>query len=160
MRVSIVAVGRLRGRAEQELFDEYRKRALAQGRSLGISSIDLRELPESSAQTVTLRKADEAQRILSALPSRATLIALDEGGEQVSSVELSGRVRAWLDGGVNDLGFAIGGPDGHGEEVLSKASLRVAFGRMTWPHGLTRVMLAEQIYRSVTILLNHPYHRA
>ena len=85
---------------------------------------------------------------------------LDEYGSQLSSKELAKKIGRFKDDGVQNLAFLIGGPDGHGAEVLEKASLKLAFGSMTWPHRLVRIMLAEQVYRSVTILLNHPYHRS
>jgi len=159
MRLSILAVGRQKRGPEQELFDSYIKRATAQGRSLGITGISLKELPESTAQTVALRKADEAERLLAQIPAKAVVVALDEHGTNPDSVTFSGHIRAWLDAGASDAAFLIGGPDGHGEAALARAQLKLSLGNMTWPHGLARVMLAEQIYRSVTILLNHPYHR-
>lgn len=159
MRLSLYAVGRQKRGPEQELFDAYIKRAIAQGRSLGITGIGLKELSESAAQTVALRKADEAERLLALIPPRAMVIALDEHGENPGSVAFAEHCRSWLSSGVGDAAFLIGGPDGHGEAVLARAQLKLSLGRMTWPHGLARVMLAEQIYRSVTILLNHPYHR-
>ena len=69
------------------------------------------------------------------------------------------RIAAWRDAGTRDVAVAIGGPDGLGSAVLDRADLRLAFGAMTWPHQLVRVMLAEQLYRAVTILSGHPYHR-
>jgi 23S rRNA (pseudouridine1915-N3)-methyltransferase len=65
-----------------------------------------------------------------------------------------------LDAGTRDLAFIIGGADGLSEDLLEAANLKVAFGRATWPHLLVRTMLTEQLYRAVTILMNHPYHRA
>ena len=71
----------------------------------------------------------------------------------------SGSAR-WRDGGKGEVAIAIGGPDGLGKTVIARADLRLAFGAMTWPHQLVRIMLAEQLYRAVTILAGHPYHRA
>jgi 23S rRNA (pseudouridine1915-N3)-methyltransferase len=65
----------------------------------------------------------------------------------------------WRDGGTRALAFLVGGPDGLAPDIKAAAGYRLAFGRMTWPHRLARIMLLEQIYRSVTILVNHPYHR-
>jgi len=160
MRVSIIAVGRQKRSPEQGLFADYQKRAVGQGRNLGITGIVLRELPESAASTAAMRKVDEAQRIVAAIPHRAVVLALDEHGRQLTSIDLAASFRGWLDGGVADVVFLIGGPDGQGDGAMDRAQMSISLGIMTWPHGLVRVMLAEQIYRTVTILLNHPYHRA
>lgn len=160
MRISIIAIGRQKKGPEQEFFGTYLKRAIAQGRSLGISEITLKELPEASAQTAELRRQDEGRRILNLFSERAIIVALDEHGQNLTSAEFANTMRGWLDGNVAEVALTIGGPDGHSTEVLARAKLTLALGRMTWPHGLARTMLMEQIYRSVTILLNHPYHRA
>jgi 23S rRNA (pseudouridine1915-N3)-methyltransferase len=87
------------------------------------------------------------------------LIALDEAGRQLDSAGLARRIARWQEE-YGTLGFVIGGPDGLAKEVLDQANATIAFGRMTWPHRLVRVMLAEQVYRASTILSGHPYHRA
>lgn len=95
-------------------------------------------------------------------PGRAVapIVALDEAGQNLSSVELAGHLGAWRDAGRRGATFLIGGADGLPHELLARAELRLAFGRATWPHRLIRVMLAEQLYRASTILSGHPYHRA
>lgn len=158
MKVTVVAVGRLKSGPEREILDRYLDRARRAGRQLGLA-FDLREIAESSAGNPAVRKDEEAALILAAVPRDATLVALDEGGRSVDSRGFAARVAAWRDGGAKDLALAIGGPDGLGPPILGKASLRLAFGTMTWPHQLVRVMLAEQLYRVVTILSGHPYHR-
>jgi 23S rRNA (pseudouridine1915-N3)-methyltransferase len=97
--------------------------------------------------------------LLEAIGERATVVALDEHGAEWSSVDFAGRVGGWRDDGVAELAFAIGGADGHAPELLKRAAATVAFGRMTWPHRLARVMLVEQIYRAQQIIAGHPYHR-
>ena len=88
------------------------------------------------------------------------LVALDERGKTLTSREFADRIGAWRDGGTDDLAFVIGGPDGHGAELLgARPPCSLALGAMTWPHQLVRIMLAEQLYRAVTILSGHPYHR-
>jgi 23S rRNA (pseudouridine1915-N3)-methyltransferase len=159
MRLSICAIGRLRRGPETELLDDYLKRARALGRSLGITEISIREIPESRASRAEDRVAEEAARLLDLIPSDAFAIALDERGKTVSSRELASAIGKAADDGAQHLAFLIGGPDGHGAAVASRANLTVSFGRLTWPHRLVRLMLAEQVYRSFTILANHPYHR-
>jgi 23S rRNA (pseudouridine1915-N3)-methyltransferase len=158
VKVTVLAVGRLKAGAERELFDRYRDRADRAGRQLGLS-VELRELPEGSARNPETRKAEEATAILAAVPTGAALIALDERGKPLDSRGFADRLAAWRDGGARDLAIVIGGADGLGPAVGDKADLRLAFGAMTWPHQLVRILLAEQLYRAVTILSGHPYHR-
>jgi 23S rRNA (pseudouridine1915-N3)-methyltransferase len=100
----------------------------------------------------------EAQRILSLLAPRDFVVALDEHGSERTTLELS----HWLEqrrASGQDLAFIIGGPDGLSEEVLARGHFRWSLSRLTLPHGLARVVLAEQIYRAATLLAGHPYHR-
>lgn len=85
---------------------------------------------------------------------------LDERGKALASEAFADLLRRHLDGGTADMGFLIGGPDGHAPEIRTTAGLLMSFGPMTWPHRLVRVMLFEQLYRALTIILGHPYHRA
>ncbi len=87
------------------------------------------------------------------------VVVLDEGGKTVDSRSLADKIATWRDSGARDLVFVVGGPDGLAAGTIASADLRLAFGAMTWPHQLVRIMLAEQLYRIVTILSGHPYHR-
>jgi len=160
MRIHIGAIGRLKKSPEHALARDYFDRVAKTGRSAGISAVEVKEYPESQAATAILRKNDEAARLLAGCPPQSVIIVLDEHGSQLSSKDLAKQIGRLKDDGVQNLAFLIGGPDGHGCDVLDNAELKLAFGPMTWPHRLVRIMLAEQIYRSVTILLNHPYHRS
>ena len=119
----------------------------------------LRAAVKAGTPTGLQAKAEEGRLLLEAIGDRATVVALDEHGAEWSSADFAGRVGAWRDQGVAELAFAIGGADGHAEAVLKRAAATVAFGRMTWPHRLARVMLVEQIYRAQQIIAGHPYHR-
>jgi 23S rRNA (pseudouridine1915-N3)-methyltransferase len=160
VRLHLSAIGRLRSGPEQELAADYLDRASKLGRRAGFASIAVHEFAESRAASAVVRRKDEAARLLAAPPAGAFLIALDEEGRELSSSGLAEELRRRRDAGVADLSFLIGGPDGHDPGIADKAQLTLSLGPMTWPHRLVRVMLAEQIYRSVTILINHPYHRA
>jgi len=160
MRVLIGAVGRLKPGPERTLAEDYLDRAEKLGRKTGIASVRTIEVAESLALSAELRRADEAHRLIAALPAGAAAIALDERGDDLTSADLAELIGRHADRGASDLAFLIGGPDGHGEQVGGRAERSIRFGRPTWPHRLVRAMLAEQIYRSVTILVNHPYHRA
>src|SRR5262245_41497329 len=160
MRILVSAIGRLRSGPEREIASDYIKRAAASGRTLGIASIAIVERAESAAASERLRREEEGTRLLSAVPDGASLVALDEGGRNLSSDEFAQLVKAELENGSCTLAFLIGGPDGLSDPVKESARGGIlSLGRMTWPHRLARVMIAEQIYRAVTILINHPYHR-
>jgi len=158
VKVTVVAVGRLKAGPERELLDRYRDRAHRAGRQLGLT-FDAREIPEGSARSAEGRKAEEAAAILAAVPTGSVLVALDERGKALDSRGFADRLAAWRDAGAKELAVAIGGADGLGPSVIDRADLRLAFGAMTWPHQLVRILLAEQLYRAVTILTGHPYHR-
>jgi 23S rRNA (pseudouridine1915-N3)-methyltransferase len=160
MRLLILAVGKLKTAPEQQLARDYLQRAAKLGRKLGIASIELSEVPESTAATASLRQSDEARRLLAHLPSKAFLVSLDRTGREFSSEGFATELQLMLDRGTAHVIFLVGGPDGHGDAIAGRAELKLSLGKMTWPHRLVRPMLAEQIYRSVTILINHPYHRA
>ncbi len=157
MKVSILAVGRLKSGAEQTQFNRYFDLFNASARNLRIPPLAVVEASESRAATPEERKEDEAQELLFKLgPQR--LIALDEGGKEVSSYEFTAMFSRLRDEAL-DVAFAIGGPDGHGDSLKSAAHFQLSLGRMTLPHGLARIVLTEQLYRAVTIMQGHPYHR-
>ncbi len=158
MLITLAAVGRLKAGPERLLVDRYLERAGQTGRALGLT-VAVRELPESRAGRADERMAQEAAALLSLLPEGARLIALDERGETMGSEIFAARIGTWRDAGLRDLVFAIGGADGHGEALRQRADQKLAFGAMTWPHQIVRLLLAEQVYRATTILTGHPYHR-
>ena len=160
MKLHIAAIGKLKDGPERELAGHYFERAGQLGRQVGIGALTVTEHAESTAKTSDLRKADEAARLLSSCSGVAYLIALDERGKDMTSADFAGELRRRIDSGTRELGFLIGGPDGHAPNVHARAGLVLSLGKLTWPHRLVRIMLAEQIYRAVTILVNHPYHRA
>jgi len=158
MRLIVAAVGRLKD-AERELFDRYAKRFDASGRSLGLGPVQLSQVAESRAASPELRKAEEAERLLKAASAAEVRVALDEGGRALSSEAFTWWLAERRDGGAKAMAFLIGGPDGHGAGALDAATLKLSLGPMTLPHGIARIILAEQLYRAATILAGHPYHR-
>ncbi len=103
--------------------------------------------------------AGEAALLARAIPDGAVTIALDERGAALSSPDLADRLAAWRDEGRRDAAFLVGGADGLDPALRDAADLALSFGPMVWPHMLARAMLAEQLYRAVTILAGGPYHR-
>ncbi len=159
MRITIAAVGRLKRAPEKDLCDDYLKRASKLGRQAGISALTILEVPESQQAGASGRKRQEAENLQGKLPAAAKVICLDEHGKAMDTTQFSKLIQSHSDGGTQDLAFVIGGPDGLEPEFLASATTTLSFGRMTWPHRLVRVMLTEQIYRAVTLMVNHPYHR-
>lgn len=159
MKIDILAVGRLKDDAELAIVDRYLKRFDAMGRSKGLGPCRVTDFAESRAADAESRKAQEAGRLLQAA-ANCHLIVLDVTGQTMSSEAFAQHLATLADRGTKACAFLIGGPDGHGADVLAQAGLRLSLGAMTLPHGLARVVLAEQLYRAATILAGHPYHRA
>lgn len=159
MKLAILSVGRLKAGPETVLCNDYLKRLGGIGRTTGITAIKVREFAESQAASAALRQQEEAALLERAVPERAARIILDERGQPVSSEAFARLLRRHMDEAAGELAFLIGGPDGHAPD-LRKSGQLLSFGPMTWPHRLVRIMLLEQLYRAVTIMLNHPYHRA
>ena len=157
MRLKILAIGRLKAGPERTLYDRYAERIDAAGKGVGLT-LALRELPESRAGSAAQRIAEETTALFAEL-DEGPLVVLDGAGKSLTSVAFADRLGRWRDEAARDAAFVIGGPDGLSRGLLDRADLVLAFGAMTWPHQLARIMLAEQLYRAVTILAGHPYHR-
>jgi 23S rRNA (pseudouridine1915-N3)-methyltransferase len=159
MRLLIAAIGKLKQGPERELFAHYLGRAEAAGRKLHLSPLSVVEVAESKAATAPARRKAEGEALLAKVPSSHSLICLDRTGVALSSEAFAGLLAKLRDGGQDGVAFLIGGADGLASEVLARAARTVSLGPMTLPHGLARIVLAEQIYRAATILAGHPYHR-
>ncbi len=160
MRIAISAIGKLKDAEERAIVERYAKRLNGTGKSLGLGPLDIHEYPESRAVDVSERKRDEAARLIKDIGPGDVAVALEPTGKSLTSEAFAAFLRDTRDGGAKACLFLIGGPDGHGESVLAAASLKLSLGALTLPHGLARVVLAEQLYRAATILSGHPYHRA
>jgi 23S rRNA (pseudouridine1915-N3)-methyltransferase len=160
MRLIVAAVGRLKDGPERELAERYGKRARDAGRRIGFRDTEVVEIRESRAQEAGKRMVEESIALLNVIPDNAAVVLLDERGDSLDSATLAQRLARWRDDGRPAVVFVIGGADGLSPALRDKAALRLAFGAATWPHQLARVMLLEQLYRAVSILAGHPYHRA
>jgi len=145
---------------ERELSDRYLKRLSEAARSVGIPGVDLREIEESRARRPEDRRETEAAAILAALPAGSMLVVLDERGASPSSSEWAAEIGRARDAARPAYAVVVGGADGLSPSLREKADRIIGFGAMTWPHQLVRVMAGEQLYRAITILGGHPYHRA
>ena len=151
MRITLVAVGRAKADATAALYRDFAKRLRW--------PLRLHEVEERNPLPPGPRKQREGERLIAALPKAARVVALDEGGKILHSDDFAALLGRWQDEGLGDLAFVIGGAEGLSSEVLARADLTLSLGRMTWPHLLVRVLLAEQLYRAQCILDGHPYHR-
>ena len=158
MDIYFLAVGRLKG-PEQELCDRYLTRIGSMGRQLGIGKCSLSVINEGRGNSVKARQKLESEELIKKVSDKAVLIALDERGKVLDSQKFSKLLANIRDKGTRELVLVLGGPDGHGEGLLQRADIKLSLSAMTMPHGLARVVLAEQVYRALTILDNHPYHR-
>lgn len=156
MRAHVLTIAERAPAWVKEGFDEYARR-LAHKLPLSLTELPL----GARGKNADLKRAmaDEGQRMHAALPKNARVIALDGRGESWSSEALAKHLNAWMMDG-RDLCFLIGGPDGLAPQCLMVAHQKWSLGPLTLPHALVRIVLAEQIYRAVSMLGNHPYHRA
>ena len=151
MYVQIRAIGKLKKNTpEFAIIADYVKKSRL--------PIEIKEYEEKKALAGSELKQAEAKLMLTDLPDNAFVVALDEHGQTLSSREFAAQLKKAKDS-ARPIVLMIGGADGHGTPVLKRADLQLSFGRMTLPHFLMRVVLAEQLYRAVTIWNNHPYHR-
>lgn len=153
MRIMIAAVGRARAGPETTLFEHFSRR-------ITVWPFDLREVELRKNLPAGRVRDAEGELLINAIPESAHVIALDEGGKQLSSAAIAKLLGSLQDDGVRELVFLIGGADGHSKAVRARADRTLAFGQNTWPHMLVRGLLAEQVYRAQQILAGHPYHRA
>lgn len=154
MKITVVAVGRLRKSPELSLIDDYLDRFNKAGRSFGLGPALIVEVEDKK----NLGMEAEAALIERALPAGAVLVTLDERGEVISSPDFAQKLAGWRDG-ARDVAFVIGGADGIAPALRARADFSISFGKMVWPHMLVRVMLSEQIYRAGQIIAGTPYHR-
>lgn len=159
MRIVVAAIGRLKQSSETELSERYRKRVAQTGRQLGLRDIEIIEIRESRAADAGKRMLEESIALANVIPQDAAVVLLDSLGENLDSIGFATQLAKWRANGRPAVVFLIGGADGLAASLREKAELRLSFGAATWPHQLVRVMLLEQLYRSMTILAGHPYHR-
>jgi len=160
MRLTVLAVGFTRGTSEGALVDDFIHRAGQMGRNMGFPSVAVDEISISKARDAKTRMTEEAAKLAGRVPDGAHVILLDAKGKGMTSEDFADMLGALRDAGTKDLCFVIGGPDGLAPLPGKKPGRSLAFGPQIWPHLLVRAMLAEQIYRALTILARHPYHRA
>ena len=156
MRVTICAVGRLRGGPEADLISDYVTRFDRTGRALGLGPLTVVEVEDRKGGGMVA----EAALLRRAVPKGALVCVLDERGTVEPSPVFAKRLAGWRDAGRGDVALLIGGAEGLEPGLRAGADHALSFGAMVWPHMLARVMLSEQLYRAAAILAGTPYHRA
>ena len=160
MRLIIAAIGRLKDGPERALLEKYRSRLDPLAKRLGLAPVVWHEVAESRVADVAKRREDEGAALLKLVRDADFVVALDERGRQLTSEAFARTLAKARDGGTETTGIVIGGPDGLSQAVRTAAHIQLSLGAITLPHGLARIVLAEQLYRAATILSGHPYHRS
>ena len=149
MKYIISIIGKFKNNDENLITQKYLKR---------IKNIKLNQY-EIKVSNLEKRLEEEGSKLINSTPKNGKLILLDEQGENLSSTELAEIVSKWRDNNISSINFAIGGAFGNGQLIKTSADKIVALGKLTWPHQMVKMMVAEQIYRIETILEGHPYHK-
>jgi 23S rRNA (pseudouridine1915-N3)-methyltransferase len=155
VRVRLIAVGSRMPKWVREAYEDYITRL---GSGLKVTLVEIEPGQRTASRPPQKAMEAEGQKLLAALRKDDYVVALDERGAEMTTRELA----AWLGNRMQsgrDLAFLVGGPDGFVPEVLARADLKWSLSRLTFPHALVRVVLAEQLYRAHGVLANHPYHR-
>lgn len=156
MIIHFITVGQKMPKWVQDGYAEYAKRL---PKSCALNLIELPMAQRGKSGSVDKYKQEEAKRILAAVPKGAKLIVLDEYGQQVTTKQLADRLEDWLGSG-QDVALIVGGPDGLEKSLIQQAEWKWGLSKLTMPHPMVRIMVAEQIYRAYSIINNHPYHRS
>ena len=149
VRYIISTIGKAKNSDEDMITHKYLKR---------IKNIELKQY-EVKTNNPEKKLEEEALKLINTTPQNGKLILLDEKGQNLSSTDLAKIILNWRDNNVTDINFAIGGAFGNGEKIKNTADKIIAFGKLTWPHQMVKMMVAEQIYRIETIIQGHPYHK-
>ncbi|WFE68212.1 23S rRNA (pseudouridine(1915)-N(3))-methyltransferase RlmH [Thiomicrospira sp. R3] len=155
MQIHFIVVGQKMPKWVQEGYAQYAKRL---PKSCALNLIELPMAQRGKTSSVEQNKLEEAKRIQLAVPKGSRLIVLDEHGQQPTTLQLSNRLDDWLARG-QDVALVVGGPDGLDASIIKQADWCWSLSKLTLPHPLVRVLIAEQIYRAWSVLQNHPYHR-
>ena len=155
MQIHLIAIGQRMPAWVNQGVDEFVKRMPPECR---IQVVEIPASKRTKASDLNRLMHQEGEKMLAAIPKGAQVVAMDVKGKSWSTEELSQQLDGWLQGGRN-VAMLIGGPEGLAPACLEKADLHLSLSKMTLPHPLVRIMLAEQLYRAVSILKHHPYHK-
>ena len=149
MKYIISAIGKTKTQQEDLITLKYLKR---------IKNIEIKQY-EIKVNNKQKKIEEEGLKLINSTPSNGRLVLLDEQGENLTSPELAKIVLDWRNDNITYINFAIGGAFGNGDQIKRRADKIIALGKLTWPHQMVKMMIAEQIYRIETIIQGHPYHK-
>ena len=149
MKYRISIIGKIKNNDEDLITRKYLKR---------IKNIELKQF-EVKTKNKEKKLDEEAERLINSTPKNGKLVLLDEQGENLSSLDLAKLILNWSNNNITSVNFAIGGALGNGVRIKKTADKIISFGKLTWPHQMVKMMIAEQIYRIETIIQGHPYHK-
>ena len=149
MKYTISIIGKIKSNDEDLITNKYIKR---------IKNIELKQY-EVKTKNKEKKINEEAEKLINSTPKNGKLILLDEAGENISSADLAELILNWSNNNITSVNFAIGGAFGNGIKIKKSADKIIALGKLTWPHKMVKMMVAEQIYRIETIIQGHPYHK-
>ena len=155
MQLRIIASGRLKSGPERELIQRYADRIRGSGAQIALGPLTETEIDSKPFKSRTA----ESTALAAQIPDGAAVCLMDERGKALSSRDLADVLARWRDDGLRDACFVIGGADGLDRKAFANPNMMLSFGKAVWPHMLVRAMLAEQLYRAVSILSGSPYHR-
>lgn len=155
MVIHFITVGQKMPKWVQEGYAEYAKRL---PKACSMKLVELPMAQRGKTGSVDKYKAEEAKKILAAVPKGALLIVLDEHGQQVTTKGLADKLEDWLGSG-QDVALVVGGPDGLQQDLIQQAKWKWGLSKLTMPHPMVRILVVEQIYRAWSVINNHPYHR-
>ena len=159
MKIKLICVGKLKEKYLDDGIKEYLKRISAYSDIEVIEVADERIPENPSLAEETIVKSKEGRRILDKVKQDDYMILLDVQGKEVDSVQFAKHIENCMLNGKSTIDFVIGGSLGHGEDVLTRANVRISFSPMTFPHQLMRLILVEQIYRAFKIMKKETYHK-
>ena len=159
MKITILAVGKIKEKFYTEAVNEYMKRLSRYCKLEILQVIDEKTAENSSAVEMEIVKEKEAERLLKKIPESAYVIALEINGKELDSPALAEKINALGISGISHIVFVIGGSLGLHKSVSARADYSLSFSKMTFPHQLMRVILLEQLYRSYRIINGEPYHK-
>lgn len=155
MVIHFIVIGQKMPKWVQTGYQEYAKRL---PKACELRLIELPMAQRGKTGSVDKYKQEEAKRILAAIPKQALIVCLDEQGKQTTTLEFAKKLDDWLGSG-QDVALIVGGPDGLASDLLAQAQWKWGLSKLTLPHPMVRILVAEQVYRAWSVLQNHPYHR-
>ncbi len=156
MKIHFITIGTKMPSWVEQGYKEYAQRLTGECQ---LKAVEIQMEKRGKNPDINRLKQKEGEKILAAIPKGALVVALEVTGKHWTTEELATNLESWMHGG-RDVALIVGGPDGLSQECLQRADVKWSLSKLTFPHPLVRVVVAEQIYRAYTVTKNHPYHRS